>query len=92
MRRQHSVPNIINVAFGGVDGESLLMALRDIAVSTGSACNSASVDPSYVLLGVGVPRRLALSSLRFSFGRFTTDADIDYALRVLHHAVTGLRA
>lgn len=89
---EHSVPNIINIAFDGVDGESLLMALRDVAVSTGSACNSASVDPSYVLLGVGVPRRLALSSLRFSFGRFTTDADIDHALRVLHHAVTGLRA
>lgn len=89
---QHSVPNIINVAFDGVDGESLLMALRDVAVSTGSACNSASVDPSYVLLGVGVPRRLALSSLRFSFGRFTTDADIDHTLRVLQHAVTGLRA
>lgn len=89
---EHSVPNIINIAFDGVDGESLLMALRDVAVSTGSACNSASVDPSYVLLGVGVPRRLALSSLRFSFGRFTTDADIDHALRVLHHAVIGLRA
>lgn len=89
---EHSVPNIINVAFDGVDGESLLMALRDVAVSTGSACNSASVDPSYVLLGAGVPRRLALSSLRFSFGRFTTEADIDHALRVLQHAVTGLRA
>ncbi|MGO1626390.1 MAG: aminotransferase class V-fold PLP-dependent enzyme, partial [Halomonadaceae bacterium] len=89
---EHSVPNIINVAFDGVDGESLLMALRDVAVSTGSACNSASVNPSYVLLGAGVPRRLALSSLRFSFGRFTTEADIDHALRVLQHAVTGLRA
>ncbi|GAB2712511.1 aminotransferase class V-fold PLP-dependent enzyme [Halomonas garicola] len=87
-----SLPNIINVAFGGVDGESLLMALRDVAVSTGSACNSASVDPSYVLLGVGVPRRLALASLRFSFGRFTTEADIDHAVGVLQHAVTGLRA
>ncbi|WNK20874.1 aminotransferase class V-fold PLP-dependent enzyme [Halomonas piscis] len=86
-----SLPNIINVAFGGVDGESLLMALRDVAVSTGSACNSASVEPSYVLLGVGVPRRLALSSLRFSFGRFTTAADVDHAVGVLQHAVTGLR-
>lgn len=87
----NAVPNILNVAFDGVDGEALLMALRDIAVSTGSACNSASVDPSYVLLGVGVPRRLALASLRFSFGRFTRDGDIDHALHVLHHAITGLR-
>ncbi|GAA3910623.1 IscS subfamily cysteine desulfurase [Halomonas cibimaris] len=86
-----SLPNIINVAFGGVDGESLLMALRDVAVSTGSACNSASVDPSYVLLGVGVPRRLALASLRFSFGRFTTEAEVDHAVGVLQHAITGLR-
>ncbi|MDR5899813.1 aminotransferase class V-fold PLP-dependent enzyme [Halomonas vilamensis] len=88
---ENAVPNILNVAFHGVDGEALLMALRDIAVSTGSACNSASVDPSYVLLGVGVPRRLALASLRFSFGRFTREADIDHALHVLQHAVTGLR-
>lgn len=88
---ENAVPNILNVAFDNVDGEALLMALRDIAVSTGSACNSASIDPSYVLLGVGVPRRLALASLRFSFGRFTDEADIDHALGVLHHAVSGLR-
>jgi hypothetical protein len=69
-----AVPNILNLAFEGVDGESLLMALRDIALSTGSACNSASVEPSYVLKGIGVPRALALASLRFSFGRFTTDS------------------
>ena len=86
-----AVPNILNLAFEGIDGESLLMALRDVAVSTGSACNSASVDPSYVLLGVGVPRVLALSSLRFSFGRFTTQDDIDHALTLIRHAVSGLR-
>lgn len=86
-----AVPNILNLAFEGIDGESLLMALRDVAVSTGSACNSASVDPSYVLLGVGVPRTLALSSLRFSFGRFTTQDDIDHALTLIRHAVSGLR-
>ena len=86
-----AVPNILNLAFEGIDGESLLMALRDVAVSTGSACNSASVDPSYVLLGVGVPRALALSSLRFSFGRFTSENDIDHALTLIRHAVTGLR-
>ncbi|MGP9497548.1 aminotransferase class V-fold PLP-dependent enzyme [Halomonas sp. AOP43-D1-4] len=86
-----AVPNILNLAFEGIDGESLLMALRYVAVSTGSACNSASVDPSYVLLGVGVPRTLALSSLRFSFGRFTTQDDIDHALTLIRHAVSGLR-
>lgn len=89
---ENAVPNILNLAFQGVDGESLLMALRDVAVSTGSACNSASVDPSYVLLGIGTPRALALSSLRFSFGRFTTDADIDHALTLLRHALSGLRS
>ncbi|QPL48031.1 IscS subfamily cysteine desulfurase [Halomonas sp. A40-4] len=87
-----AVPNILNLAFEGVEGESLLMGLRDVAVSTGSACNSASVDPSYVLLGIGVPRRLALSSIRFSFGRFTTEADIDHAITLIRHAVSGLRA
>lgn len=89
---EHVVPNILNLAFEGVDGEALLMALRDVAVSTGSACNSASVDPSYVLLGIGTPRSLALSSLRFSFGRFTQGSDIDHALTLLRHAVSGLRA
>ncbi|GEN28004.1 cysteine desulfurase IscS [Halovibrio variabilis] len=88
---EQAVPHIVNLAFEGVDGESLLMALRDVAVSTGSACNSASVDPSYVLLGIGTPRSLALSSLRFSFGRFTNDADIDHALALIRHAVSGLR-
>ena len=86
-----AVPNIINLAFDGVDGESLLMALRGIAVSTGSACNSASVEPSYVLQGIGVPRSRALTSLRFSLGRFTTEADIDTAVAEIRHAVTALR-
>ncbi|WP_027966048.1 aminotransferase class V-fold PLP-dependent enzyme [Halomonas halocynthiae] len=86
-----AVPNILNLAFDKVDGESLLMALRDIAISTGSACNSASVEPSHVLKEIGVPRPLALASLRFSIGRFTTEADIDHALDALHHALTGLR-
>lgn len=86
-----SVPNIVNLAFDGVDGESLLMALRGIAVSTGSACNSASVEPSYVLKGIGVPRSRALTSLRFSFGRFTSEADIDTAVAELRHALTTLQ-
>ena len=86
-----AVPNILNLAFAGIEGESLLMALRDIALSTGSACNSASVEPSYVLKGIGLPRALALASLRFSFGRFTTEADIDRTLDALRHALLGLR-
>ncbi len=86
-----SVPNIVNLSFDGLDGESLLMALRGIAVSTGSACNSASVEPSYVLTGIGVPRARALTALRFSFGRFTSEAEIDTAVADLQHAVTTLR-
>ncbi|WP_252106774.1 MULTISPECIES: aminotransferase class V-fold PLP-dependent enzyme [unclassified Halomonas] len=88
---EHGVSSIVNVAFEGADGEALLMALRDLAVSTGSACNSASVEPSYVLLGIGVPRALAHSSLRFSFGRFTTEHEIDHALGLIRHALGGLR-
>lgn len=90
-RIDSAVPNILNLAFDKVDGESLLMALRDIAISTGSACNSASVEPSHVLKEIGVPRPLALASLRFSIGRFTTEADIDRTLDALRHALTGLR-
>lgn len=86
-----AVPNIVNLAFDGVDGESLLMALRNLAISTGSACNSASVEPSYVLQGIGVPRARALASLRFSFGRFTTADEIDTAVAELRHAVRALR-
>ncbi|WP_163647758.1 aminotransferase class V-fold PLP-dependent enzyme [Modicisalibacter sp. 'Wilcox'] len=86
-----AVPNIVNLSFDGVDGESLLMALRGIAVSTGSACNSASVEPSYVLRGIGVPRSRALTALRFSFGRFTTEAEIDAAVAEIRHAITTLR-
>jgi len=66
------------------------MALRDIALSTGSACNSASVEPSYVLKGIGLSRSLALASLRFSFGRFTTQDDINRTLDSLRHALNGL--
>ncbi|GHB22661.1 aminotransferase class V-fold PLP-dependent enzyme [Salinicola rhizosphaerae] len=86
-----SVPNIVNLAFDGVDGESLLMALRGLAVSTGSACNSASVEPSYVLKGIGIPRTQALASIRFSFGRFTTADEIDRAVDEIRRALAGLR-
>lgn len=86
-----ALPNIVNLAFDGVDGESLLMALRNIAISTGSACNSASVEPSYVLKGIGVPHARALASLRFSFGRFTTEREIDATIAEVRHAVVALR-
>lgn len=86
------VPHIINVGFEGLDGEALVMALRGLAVSTGSACNSASVDPSYVLTGIGLPRGRALASLRFSFGRFSTTEEIDQTLDELGRALTALRS
>lgn len=85
------VPNILNISFGNIDGESLLLALKDVAVSSGSACTSASVEPSHVLLALGVDRELAHSSIRFSLGRYTTREEIDYVVRVTVDAVTKLR-
>ena len=84
-------PGIINLCFAGVDGESLLMAIKEIAVSTGSACNSANVDPSYVLSGIGLSRDKALSSLRFSLGRFTSEAEIAQTVEIVVKAVNALR-
>ena len=85
------LPGIVNVGFGGIDGETLLLALDDLAVSSGSACTSASVEPSYVLRGIGVPDDLAHSSVRFSVGRFTTDSDIEHAGRRVAEVVGRLR-
>lgn len=82
---------ILNLCFAGVDGESLLMALKDVAVSTGSACNSASVDPSYVLSGIGLSRDKALGSLRFSWGRFSTEDEVSQAVASVVRAVSALR-
>ncbi|KTR89229.1 IscS subfamily cysteine desulfurase [Pantoea dispersa] len=89
---QQGAPNILNISFAHVDGESLIMALKDLALSSGSACTSASLEPSYVLRAMGVDQQLAYSSLRFSLGRFTTQEEIDYAIGVVHKAVTRLRA
>ncbi len=89
---EQRVPHSLNLAFAGVDGESLLMALKDLAVSSGSACTSASLEPSYVLKAIGLANELAHSSIRFSFGRFTSKADIDYAIEQIRNAVIGLRA
>jgi cysteine desulfurase len=91
--RARTVPHVLNASFEGVEGESLLAAVQPfIAVSTGSACTSASGEPSYVLRALGRDDRLAESSLRFSFGRFTTELDIDDALAAVIHAVERLRA
>lgn len=88
---EKSVPNIINIGFNFVEGESLMMSLTDMAVSSGSACTSATLEPSYVLRAIGRSDELAHSSIRFSFGRYTTEADIDSILQQLHLAVHKLR-
>lgn len=80
-----------NVSFSGVDGDSLMMALRGLAVSSGSACTSFSVEPSYVLKAIGLSDELAHSAIRFSFGRFTTEADVDFAANTVCETVEKLR-
>ena len=87
----HRVPGNLNVSFNFVEGESLIMALKDLAVSSGSACTSASLAPSYVLRALGMDDELAHSSLRFSFGRFTTEEDVDTAVSKVREAVGKLR-
>lgn len=87
---EQRLPGLINVGFGGIDGETLLMALDDVAVSSGSACTSASVEPSYVLQALGIDDELAHASLRFTVGRFTTEAEVDYAGRRVAEVVGRL--
>jgi len=87
----HRVPGIINMSFNYVEGESLIMSLPDLAVSSGSACTSASLEPSYVLRALGMNDELAHSSLRFSIGRFTTEEDVDQAITSVRAAVNKLR-
>ena len=89
---EHRIPTNLNISFAFVEGESLLMALKDLAVSSGSACTSASLEPSYVLRALGLNDELAHSSIRFSFGRFTTAEEIDYAVVQIKQAVDKLRA
>lgn len=88
---EHCIAGALNVAFEGVEGESLMLAMKDLALSSGSACNSASIEPSHVLRAIGLPEALALGSLRFSLGRFSTEEDVDTAIATIRHAVTQLR-
>jgi len=88
---EHRVPHNLNVSFNFVEGESLIMAVKDIAVSSGSACTSASLEPSYVLRALGRSDELAHSSIRFTIGRFTTEEDIDFAVQLLKEKVSKLR-
>jgi cysteine desulfurase len=85
------VPGNMNVSFNFVEGESLMMSLKDLAVSSGSACTSASLEPSYVLRALGLNDEMAHSSIRFTMGRFTTEEEIDYAVAQVREAVTKLR-
>jgi cysteine desulfurase len=85
------LPGNLNLSFEGVDGEALMMAMRDIAVSSGSACSSTNPEPSHVLLAMGLSEELARASLRFGLGRFTTDAEIDFAAQEVASAVERLR-
>ena len=88
---ERRVPHNLNVSFNFVEGESLIMGVKGIAVSSGSACTSASLEPSYVLRALGRSDELAHSSLRMTIGRFTTEAEIDYAISTLQERVTKLR-
>jgi len=88
---ERRVPHNLNVSFNFVEGESLIMAIKDVAVSSGSACTSASLEPSYVLRALGRSDELAHSSIRFSVGRFTTEEEIDYAVSLLARQVARLR-
>ncbi len=88
---KHRVPHNLNISFNYVEGESLIMAVKDIAVSSGSACTSASLEPSYVLRALGRSDELAHSSIRFSLGRFTTEEEVDYTIALMKNKIGKLR-
>jgi cysteine desulfurase len=89
---ERRIPGNLNLSFAFVEGEGLMMGVKDLAVSSGSACTSASLEPSYVLRALGLEAEMAHTSLRFGLGRFTTEADIDYAIGHVIEAVNHLRA
>ena len=88
---ERRVPHNLNLSFNYVEGESMIMAIKDLAVSSGSACTSASLEPSYVLRALGRNDELAHSSIRFSIGRFTTLEEVDYAIELISSKVGKLR-
>jgi cysteine desulfurase len=88
---EHRLPGNLNVSFAYVEGEALMMAVKDVAVSSGSACTSASLEPSYVLRAMGVSDDMAHSSIRFGLGRFTTEEEVEYVVRLFAEKVTKLR-
>ncbi|AMA64706.1 Cysteine desulfurase [Candidatus Arsenophonus lipoptenae] len=87
----NSAPHLLNVSFNYVNGESLIMALKDLAVSSGSACTASYLEPSYVLKAIGVNDDLAYSSIRFSIGRYTTEEEIDYTIQLINNKIAHLR-
>ncbi|WP_155717033.1 aminotransferase class V-fold PLP-dependent enzyme, partial [Burkholderia stagnalis] len=88
---EHRIPHNLNISFNFVEGESLIMAIKDVAVSSGSACTSASLEPSYVLRALGRNDELAHSSIRFTVGRFTTEQEVDYVVNLLNSKIAKLR-
>ncbi|MBS1532675.1 MAG: IscS subfamily cysteine desulfurase [Bacteroidetes bacterium] len=89
--QEHRLPHVANISFKYVEGEGLMMAMKDLAVSSGSACTSASLEPSYVLKSLGLSDDLAHSSIRYGLGRFTTEEEVDYAIDITKKAVNHLR-
>jgi cysteine desulfurase len=87
----HRLPNNLNISFANVEGESLMMGINDVAVSSGSACTSAAIEPSYVLRALGVSEDLAHSSIRFGLGRFNTEEEVDYVAGRVIETVKRLR-
>jgi cysteine desulfurase len=88
---EHRLPGNLNISFAYVEGEAMLMGLKEIAVSSGSACTSASLEPSYVLRAIGVDEELAHTSIRFGLGRFNTDEEVDYVIKTVVGKVKKLR-
>jgi cysteine desulfurase len=88
---EHRLPNNLNVSFAYCEGEAIMMAIKNLAVSSGSACTSSSLEPSYVLRALGVSVELAHTSIRFGIGRFTTEEEVDYAIKLMTEKITWLR-
>src|SRR5262249_13540754 len=89
---EHRLPGNLNISFAYVEGEAMMMALKDVAVSSGSACTSASLEPSYVLRALGIGEELAHTSIRFGLGRFNTEEEVDFVAKIVIEKVEKLRA